>query len=163
MIRTAVGLGSNLADPPAQLQRAFEALADLPGTQLTARSSLYRSVPIGPPGQPDYCNAAALLDTELSAAALLEALIGIERAAGRRRGALRWGPRILDLDLLAYGDAVIDEPGLRVPHPQIAQRNFVLVPLAEIAPDWELPGLGSVAERAAAIGREGLALWPLGR
>lgn len=159
MIPTWIGLGSNLEDPPAQLRRAFARLAELPDSRLLARSSLYRSAPIGPAGQDDYCNAVAAIETDLPAAGLLDALIGIERAAGRERGGPRWGPRVLDLDLLVYGDQRIDEPGLTVPHPEISRRNFVLVPLAELNPELDVPGQGAVRELAAAAGNRGLTRW----
>jgi 2-amino-4-hydroxy-6-hydroxymethyldihydropteridine diphosphokinase len=150
----AVALGSNLAGPAAQVQRALVALAAVPETRLVARSRLYRTPPVGPP-QPDYVNAAAILETRLEAEALFEALLAIEVAQGRTR-VERWGPRTLDLDLLVYGDAVIDTPRLSVPHPQLAVRPFVLVPLAEIAPGLEVPGLGRVADLCGACPGEGI-------
>jgi 2-amino-4-hydroxy-6-hydroxymethyldihydropteridine diphosphokinase len=150
----AVALGSNLADPVAQVRRALAALAVLPGTRLVARSRLYRTPPVGPP-QPDYVNAAALLETRLGSDALFDGLLEIEAAQGRARGE-RWGPRTLDLDLLVYGDAVIETPRLTVPHPQLAVRPFVLVPLAEVAADLEVPGLGRVADLCAACPGEGI-------
>lgn len=159
MIRAAVGLGGNLGNPAARIEAAFGALAALPDTVLLERSRLYRSAPMGPADQPDYCNAVALLDTDLPARALLEALLAIERAAGRVREGERWGPRTLDLDLLVYGDARIEEPGLKVPHPGIAERAFVLVPLCEIAPELCVPGLGTVREVAARIDTRGLVPW----
>jgi 2-amino-4-hydroxy-6-hydroxymethyldihydropteridine diphosphokinase len=149
-----VALGSNLAGPAAQVRMAFVALAAVPETRLVARSRLYRTPPVGPP-QPDYVNAAAILETRLGAETLFDALLAIERAQGRTR-VERWGPRTLDLDLLVYGDAVIDSPGLTVPHPQLAVRPFVLVPLAEIAPGLEVPGLGRVADLFAACPGEGI-------
>ena len=150
----AVALGSNLADPVAQVRRAFTALAALPDTRLVARSRLYRTPAVGPP-QPDYVNAAGLLETRLGAAALFDALLAIEAAQGRTRGE-RWGPRTLDLDLLVYGDAVIDTPRLTIPHPQLALRPFVLVPLAEVAADIEVPGLGRVGDLCAACPGDGI-------
>lgn len=159
MYSAYVGLGANLGDPAAQLRAALVAIAALPDTTLAAASSLYRSAPMGPAGQPDYCNAVCRIETGLAPRALLDALIGIERAAGRIRGGERWGARQLDLDVLHVDGVVLDEPGLHLPHPGIAQRNFVLVPLAEIAPDLHVPGLGSVAARAQACGREGLRSW----
>ncbi len=146
-VLAGVGLGSNLADPEAQVRTAFTALADLPGTRLSARSALWRSTPMGPADQPDYVNAVALLETTLEPHALLDALLAIEQARGRVRDGTRWGPRTLDLDLLFYGDTVLDTPRLRLPHPGIAQRDFVLVPLGEIAPpDLAIPGLGRLAD-----------------
>jgi 2-amino-4-hydroxy-6-hydroxymethyldihydropteridine diphosphokinase len=150
-----VGLGSNLADPVAQLQRALDALAAIHSTRLVARSSLYRSAPWGRSDQPEFVNAVAKLQTWLDPRALLDALLAIEAAAGRIR-AERWGPRILDLDLLLYGDRVIDEPGLHVPHPRLVERAFVLLPLAELAPDLVIAGVGSVAALRARIDADGV-------
>jgi 2-amino-4-hydroxy-6-hydroxymethyldihydropteridine diphosphokinase len=141
----AIGIGSNLRDPPTQVRRAFEALAELPDSCLLATSSLYRSTPLSGFEQPDFINAAATLETTVEPRALLEEFKAIEQRFGRRRG-VRWGPRIIDLDLLVYGDLRIEEPGLRVPHPSIAERNFVLLPLREIAPDLVIPGLGRLNE-----------------
>lgn len=154
-----VGLGANLGDPAAQLRAALQAIAALPGTQLLAVSRFYRSAPMGPSGQPDYCNAVCRIQTALAPRELLDALIGIERDAGRIRGGERWGARQLDLDILHVEGVALDEPGLHLPHPGIARRNFVLAPLAEIAPALELPGLGRMDECARAYGTEGLALW----
>ncbi len=139
-----VGLGSNLDHPVAQVRGALEALADLPGTRLVAASRLYRNPPMGPQDQPDYVNAVAALSTHLEAGELLAELQVIERARGRVRGAERWGPRRIDLDLLVYGELRIERSGLSVPHPGIAVRAFVLVPLAEIAPSLEIPTLGPI-------------------
>lgn len=155
----AIGLGANLGDPPTQIREAMHALGALAETRLQARSQLYRSAPMGPP-QPDYCNAACLLETTLSAEDLLAACHRIEAEAGRHRGRTRWVARELDVDLLVYGETQCDTPGLHLPHPGIGERNFVLLPLAEIAPQLRVPGLGRVADLAAACGREGLALWP---
>jgi 2-amino-4-hydroxy-6-hydroxymethyldihydropteridine diphosphokinase len=143
-----VGLGSNLDGPARQLETAFELLQELPDTELLRCSSLYRSAPFGGIEQPDFVNAVAALSTTLSPRDFLEELQAIERKRGREDSHIRWGPRILDLDLLLYGDAVIDEQGLTVPHPGIASRNFVLLPLREIAPDFEIPGLGRVQDVA---------------
>ncbi|HSG98161.1 MAG TPA: 2-amino-4-hydroxy-6-hydroxymethyldihydropteridine diphosphokinase [Woeseiaceae bacterium] len=139
-----VGLGSNLQLPARQIDDALGLLAEIPGTQLLAASSLYRSTPFGGVEQPDFVNAAAALLTTLPPRALLTELQEIEHRQGRDRDGTRWGPRVLDLDLLVYSGARIDEPGLSVPHPGIAQRNFVLLPLGEIAPDLVIPGLGRV-------------------
>ena len=124
-----VGLGSNLGDPAANVEQAMTALAQL-GT-VTKRSSLYKTKPWGNRAQPDFVNAAVLLETPLAAADLLAALKTLEKRLGRVDGE-RWGPRAIDLDLLTYDDLEIDEPGLRVPHPQLFERAFVLAPLAEI-------------------------------
>jgi len=147
-VQVLVGLGSNLDGPARQIDIAFDLLAQLPDSELVARSSLYRSAPLGGIEQPDFVNAAALMTTSLEPRAFLERLQGIERRRGRERGDVRWGPRVLDLDLLAYDGRRIDEPGLTVPHPGIALRNFVLLPLRDVAPDFEIPGLGRVRDLA---------------
>jgi 2-amino-4-hydroxy-6-hydroxymethyldihydropteridine diphosphokinase len=146
-----VGLGSNLDDPVAQVERALRELAELPRCHFGLASSLYRSAPLGPPDQPDYYNAVAGLLTQLDPFEFLAALQALERAHGRRRGGERWGPRSLDLDLLVYGGRVLTEAELTVPHPRIAGRNFVLLPLVEIAPHLPVPGLASAAQLAAAV------------
>ncbi len=139
MQRCFIALGSNQADPGAQVTRAFDALQCLPQSRLLARSSLYRSDPLGPQDQPAFINAVAMLDTELAPEALLDALQSIEQQAGRLRQAERWGPRILDLDLLLYANRIIDTPRLQVPHYHMHARSFVLYPLAELAPDLTMP------------------------
>ncbi len=139
-----VGLGSNLDDPEAQVRRALDELAGLPESVLERTSSLYRTAPMGPPDQPDYVNAVARLATRLAPHRLLSALQAIERAHGRVRG-VHWGPRTLDLDLLLYDALRIADARLTVPHPGIAERSFVLTPLAEIAPDLDIPGVGAAA------------------
>ena len=121
-----VALGSNLDDPPAQVERAFTALAGLRGSHLVARSSLYRSLPFGPVAQPDFINAVAGMLTTLDAAAMLAELKALEDRLGRERPVVRWGPRRIDLDLLVHGTTRIDEPQIKVPHPGIAVRAFVL-------------------------------------
>lgn len=147
MITTYIALGSNLDEPPAQVRRALVELARLEGATLRAVSSLYRSSPMGPADQPDYINAVAALETGLAPHALLNALQAIEQAHGRRRGAQRWGPRTLDLDVLLYGQETIDDQRLTIPHPGISERAFVLFPLQEIvAPDFMIPGHGSLQE-----------------
>lgn len=160
--RAWVGLGGNLGDPARQVGAALDALAALPKTRLEARSRLYGSRPMGPPDQPDYVNAVARLRTALAPHALLDALQAIEQRAGRQRGATRWGPRTLDLDLLLYGDACRADERLTLPHPGIAERPFVLVPLAELDPGLSIPGLDDpVATLARRVDRTGL--WPLER
>jgi 2-amino-4-hydroxy-6-hydroxymethyldihydropteridine diphosphokinase len=144
-----IGLGSNLDEPRQQVARALRELAGLPDTTLAAQSSLYRSAPMGPPDQPAYINAVARLETRLAPEALLDALQAIEARHGRVRGDERWGPRTLDLDILLYADVRIDKPRLQVPHPGLAERNFVLQPLAEIAPDLDIPGLGPLRDLLA--------------
>lgn len=155
-VRAYIGLGSNLADPQAQLARAVAALRSLPASRLTALSRFYRSRPMGPADQPDYLNAVAMLDTRLEAHELLDALQSIENDQGRVRGPLRWGPRTLDLDLLLFGADIIDTGRLKVPHPGIAERNFVLYPLAEIAPELVLPDGRTLQQLLAACSRDGL-------
>lgn len=148
-----IGLGSNLADPVTQLDRALAALATVPGSRLAASSRYYCNPPMGPQDQPDYVNAVAALETGLAPLELLAELQRIERAQGRRREATpRWGPRTLDLDLLLYGDQRLSLPGLEVPHPGLAERAFVLVPLAEIAPAVVVPGQPPLAVLVAALG-----------
>lgn len=132
-----IGLGSNLADPIAQVTQALDELAQLPQTRLLARSRLYRSDPVGP-AQPDFINAVAQLDTTLAPLALLDALQALEQQHQRVR-LQHWGPRTLDLDLLLYGEQVINHERLKVPHPFLTQRSFVLYPLADINPALQLP------------------------
>jgi 2-amino-4-hydroxy-6-hydroxymethyldihydropteridine diphosphokinase len=139
-----VGLGSNLQGPARQIENAFELLARIPGTRLIKKSSLYRSSPFGGVEQPDFVNAAAALMTLLSAAELLIELQRIENERGRERGDILWGPRVLDLDLLVYSNQKINEHGLIVPHPGIGERNFVLLPLGQVAPGLIIPGLGHI-------------------
>lgn len=146
-----VGLGSNLSDPPARLQAAFTALAELPATRLVLQSSLWGSKPLGPVEQPDFCNAVAALLTQLEPAALLAELRALEQRLGREPPRERWGPRVIDLDLLAVGTQRLATADLTLPHPGIAERAFVLFPWREIAPTFELPGLGSVASLAARL------------
>ena len=140
-----IGIGSNLDGPARQVDTAFENIAELPETRLIGRSSLYRSAPFGGIEQPEFVNAVAAILTRLPAKQLLEGLKAIERSRGRDHAGVRWGPRVIDLDLLAYSGAVIADDGLAVPHPGIAERNFVLLPLRELAPDLNIPGLGRVA------------------
>jgi 2-amino-4-hydroxy-6-hydroxymethyldihydropteridine diphosphokinase len=144
-----IGIGSNLDEPRSQVERAFDELARLPRTRLLARSSLYRSAPLGYAAQPQFVNALAALDTALPARELLRELQALERQHARERSFPN-APRTLDLDLLLFGEARIDEPGLQVPHPRMHERAFVLAPLVEIAPQALIPGRGSAAERLAA-------------
>jgi 2-amino-4-hydroxy-6-hydroxymethyldihydropteridine diphosphokinase len=144
-IPACIGIGSNLDDPVARVHEALERLGTLPDTRLLRVSSRYRNPPLGPADQPDYVNAVAALLTRLPARALLAALQEIERGMGRDRDAAgRWGPRRIDLDILTYGLRVIDEDGLTIPHPGISERNFVLFPLLEIAPELHVPGQAPV-------------------
>lgn len=154
-VRAFVGVGSNLDDPPAQVRAAFTALDNLPQTRVVARSSLYRSAPLGPQDQPEFINAAVELETHLPPEPLLDALQAIETAQGRER-TRHWGPRTLDIDLLLYGGQVISTPRLKVPHPGLPQRHFVLYPLTELAPDLEVPGMGKVSQLAAMVEAEGI-------
>lgn len=140
-----VGLGANLGEPRRQLLAALEDLGRIPGTRVAARSSLYRSAPIGYADQPDFVNAVAMLDTELRPAELFAALQQIERRYGRERSFPN-APRTLDLDLLLYGGEQIDTPALSVPHPRMHERAFVLAPLLELDSAAVIPGRGSAAE-----------------
>jgi len=151
-----IGLGSNLGDPVQQLDRALSALHVLPGTRLLSQSSLYQSKPLDDAEQPDYVNAAVMLETSLAAGTLLEYLQDIEKNQGRIRDSRRWQARTLDLDLLLYGEERIVTDELVVPHPEIANRNFVLIPLAEITPDLNIPGKGRVNDLLADIGMAGI-------
>ena len=148
-----VGLGANIGEPETQVLRAIEALAEVPGTRVLAASSLYRSAPVGVGAQPDFVNAVARIETSLSARALLGELLAAEARFGRTR-AFPGAPRTLDLDLLLYGDHVIDEPGLVVPHPRMHERAFVLAPLAEIAPEVAIPGKGRALPLLARLGNQ---------
>ncbi len=136
-----IGLGANLGDRERTLRKAIAMLDAHEGVEVTNVSPFHETEPVGGPPQGDYLNAAAEVRTRLSARDLLETLLDVEAAFGRER-TVRWGPRTLDLDLLLYDDAVIDEPDLRVPHPRMHLRRFVLEPLCEIAPHAVHPGLG---------------------
>ncbi len=141
-----IGLGSNLQEPIEQIECALAGLEQMDGGWLSNFSSLYRSPPMGPQNQPDYLNAVAEIETTLAPLELLDRLQQIEGQQGRVRGR-RWGERIIDLDLLLYGDEIFDHPRLQIPHPGIAERLFVLLPMEEVAgPDLEIPGLGRVGE-----------------
>jgi 2-amino-4-hydroxy-6-hydroxymethyldihydropteridine diphosphokinase len=153
--RAFVGLGANLGDAAATVRSALESLERLPATRLLRASRLYRTPAWGNTDQPDFVNAVALLQTTLDARALLDGLLGIERSFGRERRE-RWGPRVLDLDLLLHGDAIIDEPGLHVPHPHLTERAFALLPLVEIDPDAVIPAFGSAQVALAALACEGI-------
>ncbi|MDX1443669.1 MAG: 2-amino-4-hydroxy-6-hydroxymethyldihydropteridine diphosphokinase [Gammaproteobacteria bacterium] len=154
-----IALGSNLAGevggPREQLESACAMLADLPGTEFLRRSSWYCSAPMGPVAQDDFINGVAEITTLLEPLALLESLQVIEAAHDRRREQ-HWGPRTLDLDILLYGDEVIESDRLVVPHPGIPQRNFVLYPLRELEPELEIPGIGAVSKLAAAVDSSGI-------
>lgn len=150
-----IGLGGNLDNPRDQVERAFVELGQIPYTRLVTQSPLYRSAPVGPGEQPDYVNATALLETSLSPLALLDALQAIEQAHQRVR-IERWGPRTLDLDILLIDQQIIDSERLIVPHPYLTQRNFVLYPLADIAPDLVLPDGTSLHQLLKNCARDGL-------
>jgi len=152
-----IGVGSNLQDPERQVREALALLAELADSRLIAQSALYRNPPMGPADQPDYVNAVAGLLTRQEPEALLRSLQALEQRLGRiRKAGDRWGPRIIDLDLLVYGSLQRSVPGLNLPHPGIFERNFVLLPLCDIAPALEVPGQGIVAALAAGVERTGL-------
>ena len=151
-----VGLGSNLEDPRAQVVRAFHELGRIPSTRVELRSRLYGSAPMGPADQPDFVNAVAGMITRLTADDLLAKLRALELAFGRPPRHEKWGPRVIDLDLLVFGREQRATPQLTLPHPGVVERNFVLYPLAEIAPDLEVPGLGTVAELKSRVTSKGL-------
>jgi len=155
MVAAYIGLGSNLDGPKEQIRKAFTALGRMPDSTLERYSSLYQNPPMGGLQQPDYMNAVAELETTLEPQELLLQLQSIETAHGRTRGE-RWGARSLDLDLLVYGANIIDTADLKVPHPGLHERAFVLYPLHEIAPDLEIPGLGRVTELLRNCSHDGL-------
>ncbi len=150
-----IGLGANLGQPGLTLKSAVHALRQLPDSRLTAISSLYRSTPLGPAGQPDYLNAVAWLETALPPHALLAALQTIENAHGRLRE-IRWDARTLDLDVLLYGNDVIATSDLTVPHPELKNRNFVLIPLLELQADLRLGDAMPLASLPAARAHHGI-------
>lgn len=150
-----IGLGSNLADPVAQVSRALDALTGLPQTRMLRRSSLYRSAPMGYLDQPDFINAVAKIETGLAPRALLDALLALEQECGRTREFLN-APRTLDLDVLLYDDLIHHEHGLTIPHPQMHRRLFVLQPLLEIDSDCVIPGIGKAAEATRRCGGQTL-------
>lgn len=156
MIRAHIGLGANLGDPLRQIDLAIDALAGL--GCVIACSDRYRTPPMGPQDQPDFCNAVLSLETSLSPAALMQALLDIERQAGRVRE-IKWGPRMLDLDLLHVEGIACCDPSLTLPHPGIADRPFVLVPWAEIAPDLIVPGVGQIGLLARQIPPSAIQRW----
>ena len=144
-MRAFIGLGSNLGDRADNLRNAIRAFAGTPGISVMQVSSMYETEPVGGPPQDDYLNAVLEIDTVLGHRALFDACMTIEHALGRDRGTEeRWGPRPIDCDLLAFGDLVVSDPDLEIPHPRLAERAFVLVPWSEIAPFVSVPGLGKV-------------------
>jgi 2-amino-4-hydroxy-6-hydroxymethyldihydropteridine diphosphokinase len=150
MIRAYVGLGANLGPREETIRRAVELLERTPGVHVVAVSELRETDPVGVVDQPRFLNGAAALETTLSARQLLDLLLDVERELGRVR-VERWGPRVIDLDLLLYADETLDEPGLRVPHPRLHERSFALEPLAELDPELAIPGRGRVSALLAAL------------
>jgi 2-amino-4-hydroxy-6-hydroxymethyldihydropteridine diphosphokinase len=146
-----IGLGSNLGDRAATIRVALDRLAEQPEIEILAVSSLRETDPVGFEDQPRFLNGAAALRTELGPRDLLDRMLEIERGLGRVREGARYGPRTIDLDLLLYGDAVVDEPGLEIPHPRLAERTFVLEPLAELDPHLDVPGRGRVQALLAGL------------
>jgi 2-amino-4-hydroxy-6-hydroxymethyldihydropteridine diphosphokinase len=142
--RAYVGLGANLGDREASLRAAVERLGRTPGIDVVAVSSYRETDPVGYLDQPRFLNGAVALETELTPRELLEALLAVERSLGRTRDGPRFGPRTIDLDLLAYGEEALEEPGLTVPHPRLGERAFALEPLVELEPALVLPGLGAL-------------------
>lgn len=159
MITAYIAIGSNVAEPVEQAKRAIEALRDHPHITLVACSSLYSSTPMGPQDQPDYINAVAEIQTELSPLELLDNTQAIEQQQGRVRKEERWGPRSLDLDILLYGDQVIHNERLTVPHYGMKVREFVIYPLFEIAPNLSLPDGTELKSLLDNIDRNGLSIW----
>lgn len=155
-----VAIGSNLGDSVLQVRRAFAALGTLRATRLVAQSSLYRTRPFGSVPQPDFVNAVAGLVTQASPEDLLDGLRALERALGREPPRERWGPRVIDLDLLVLGTERRDTDALKLPHPGIAERDFVLYPLADISPELFVPGLRSVRELKTAVENRGIERLP---
>jgi len=150
-----IGLGSNLGDPEAQIRAAITALNECDEVSVIAQSSLYSSQPMGPQDQPDYINAVVEIDTTLFAHDLLNQLQHIEQQQGRVRER-HWGERIIDLDMLVYGNNILDDDRLQVPHPGMTSRSFVLYPLAEIAPDLNIPSMGKIEQLLKDCPRNGL-------
>jgi 2-amino-4-hydroxy-6-hydroxymethyldihydropteridine diphosphokinase len=152
VVQACVGLGANLGDAADTLRKALDALERREHIAVRAVSRFYRTPAWGREDQPDFINAVALLDTSLAPRALLDLLLTVEAEFGRHRvEGERWGPRTLDLDLLLYGDAVIDEPGLRVPHPHLHERAFALVPLLDVLPAARIPGYGAAQDAVSAL------------
>lgn len=154
-----IALGSNLASPLEQVNAAVNAIGEIPESRIVALSSFYRTPPLGPQDQPDYLNAAVALATTLEAETLLDHTQRIELQQGRVRKAERWGPRTLDLDIMLFGDRVINSERLTVPHYDMKNRGFMLWPLFEIAPDLHFPDGTSLQQRLAHLGAEKPVLW----
>jgi 2-amino-4-hydroxy-6-hydroxymethyldihydropteridine diphosphokinase len=153
--RVVLALGSNLGDRQENLQGAVDALFDAPGLRFAAASPIYETAPVGGPEQPDYLNAVITAQTALPARMILERSHGVEEVFHRVRDQV-WGPRTLDVDLIAYGDEISDDPELTLPHPRAHERAFVLAPWHDIEPDAEIPGRGPVADLLRAIGCDGV-------
>ncbi|MCM2326518.1 MAG: 2-amino-4-hydroxy-6-hydroxymethyldihydropteridine diphosphokinase [Lysobacter sp.] len=160
-VRAVVALGSNLDDPEARVRRAFGEVGALPSTRLLARSALYRTAPVGYLDQPAFINACALVETALGPRELLAGLLAIERRHGRVRD-LPNGPRTLDLDVVLYGDLVLHEHGLTLPHPRAHERAFVLAPLLDVWPDAIIPGRGAAASYRDRVGDQAIERLPEG-
>jgi 2-amino-4-hydroxy-6-hydroxymethyldihydropteridine diphosphokinase len=156
-----VALGANLDGPARHVARALRELDRLPRSRVVRRSSLYRTAAVGGPQQPDYVNAVAEIDTTLEPGPLLDAMLALEQAHGRQRSVPN-APRTLDLDLLLYGDRRLEEARLTLPHPRLHERAFVLVPLAEIAPDATVPGRGRVRDLLGKVDRSGVEMMDVG-
>ena len=159
MITAYIAVGSNLADPVSQANLAIETLKNLPRSTFIATSQLYSSTPMGPQNQPDYINAVVAIQTELTPIELLDCTQKIELEQGRVRKDERWGPRTLDLDIVLYGNEVIDSERLTVPHYGMKEREFVLYPLAEIAPSLQLPDGTELTELLKIVDKNGLNVW----
>lgn len=159
MITAYIAVGSNLADPVSQANLAIETLKNLPQSKFLATSKLYSSTPMGPQNQPDYINAVVAIETELTPIELLNCTQAIEQEQGRVRKDERWGPRTLDLDIILYGNEVIDSERLTVPHYGMKEREFVLYPLAEIAPSLQLPDGTELSELLKVVDKNGLNVW----
>ena len=151
-IQACIGLGANLGDAVDTLRQALDALSRREGITVCAISRFYRTPAWGKEDQPDFINAAVLVETQLAPRVLLDLLLAVESEFGRHRvDGERWGPRTLDLDLLLYGDAVIDEPGLRVPHPHLHERAFALVPLLDVLPEARIPAYGDARDAVSVL------------
>lgn len=159
MIRVYLAIGSNLASPLEQVNAALAALAEIPECHVVAVSPFYRTPPLGPPDQPDYLNAAVALDTALAPEALLDHTQRIELQQGRERKAHRWGPRTLDIDIMLFGDMQLATPRLTVPHYDMKNRTFMLLPLAQIAPDLHFPDGDKLSDILAKLDPSGISHW----
>jgi 2-amino-4-hydroxy-6-hydroxymethyldihydropteridine diphosphokinase len=151
LTKAFVGMGANLGPREVTLLRAVDLLGALPRVDVLEVSGLRQTAPVGNVDQPEFLNGAVAVETSLSPRELLDALLSVERELGRVRDGTQWGPRTIDLDLLVYGDEIVDEPELRVPHPHLHERRFALEPLAELDPELEIPGRGKVSEVLAEL------------